>query len=634
VTSTFVTTAYAETMNGDDISKSFTTLTLQPVRTGSPRETLETFQQLSQELENLLLAYQENQNITTSRRIKLVRSQFIQLLDLSSVPKASSHEVGIETIAALLDIIGRIDLPPIESVPDHKIFDVEDTVAKWRIPHTPIKIVRIEDGPREGEFLFSERTITVAQNFYQRIKHLPLRSSLEIESWQNAVLQIHGPMIPAGLVASLPDSLKVIWLDTPIWKILMTVILIAIATFLLVLWHRMLNLFALKDRIAIQLRDALTPLAIILVILVLIPFIGIEVNVAGNFAQTINFTLTLVMYLAATWIAWLLILAFFEWVILSPRIPDESLDANLLRMSARIIGFVTCVLILAHGAQDLGLPVFGLIASLGIGGIAVALAIRPTLENLIGGAVLYMDKPVRVGDFCTFGDFTGNVESIGVRSTQVRARDRTLITIPNAIFADMQIINWAKCDRMMIQTMIGLRYETEPDQMRYVLAQLREMLHAHPKIESKTVRVRFAAYGASSLDVEIRVYALTREWNEFYAIREDVFLRVNNIIKKSGTSFAFPSQTLYMSKDDGLDKELSDAAVEKVENWRKTGRLPFPVMTSSRIEELADTLDYPPYGSPHAESQESEEAELLSAEPEEEKKDSIEQESQSDRRDS
>jgi MscS family membrane protein len=259
-------------------------------------------------------------------------------------------------------------------------------------------------------------------------------------------------------------------------------------------------------------------------------------------------------------------------------------------------------------------------ASLGIGGIAVALAIRPTLENLIGGAILYMDKPVRVGDFCTFGDFTGNVESIGVRSTQVRARDRTLITIPNAIFADMQIINWAKCDQMMIQTMIGLRYETEPDQMRYVLAQLREMLHAHPKIERNTVRVRFVAYGASSLDVEIRVYALTREWNEFYAIREDVFLRVNNIIKKSGTSFAFPSQTLYMGKDEGLDKELSDAAVEKVESWRKTGRLPFPGMASSRKEELADTLDYPPYGSPHANSQKSEEVELLSTEPEEETK--------------
>jgi len=243
---------------------------------------------------------------------------------------------------------------------------------------------------------------------------------------------------------------------------------------------------------------------------------------------------------------------------------------------------------------------------------------------------------VRVGDLCNFGNFRGNVENIGVRSTQVRALDRTLITIPNAAFADMEIINWAKCDRMMILTMIGLRYETEPDQMRYVLAQLRKMFHAHPKIKHNAVRVRFAAYGASSLDIEIRVYALTRELNEFYAIREDVFLRVNQIVKESGTGFAFPSQTLYMGRDHGLDKELSDAAEEKVETWRRTGQLPFPDMSASRIDELADTLDYPPYGSPHADSWDSQETqtpEPLSAEPQEdEEADNTEQKSQQDRR--
>ena len=258
-------------------------------------------------------------------------------------------------------------------------------------------------------------------------------------------------------------------------------------------------------------------------------------------------------------------------------------------------------------------------AGLGVGGLAVALAIRPTLENLIGGAILYTDRPVRVGDFCTFGPYTGTVESIGVRSTQVRARDRTLITVPNAAFADMQIINWAKCDMMQILTTIGLRYETEPDQIRYVLAKLREMLHAHPKIDREAIRVRFAEYGASSLNIEIRVYALTREWNEFYAIREDVFLRVNEIVSESGTSFAFPSQTLYMGRDDGLDKERSDKAMQQVENWRRSRQLPFPEMAVSEIEKLADTLDYPPHGSPSAGTSDApatEKAESLSAEPE------------------
>jgi len=360
-------------------------------------------------------------------------------------------------------------------------------------------------------------------------------------------------------------------------------------------------------------------------------FVAFEVNVVGTFAQSVFIAATLVIDIAIVWIFWLVVLTLFEWIISSPKIPDESLDANLLRLCARIVGFVGGAWILVYGAQDLGLSVFGLLAGLGVGGLAVALAIRPTLENLIGGAILYMDRPVRVGDFCTFGNHTGTIESIGLRSTQVRALDRTLISVPNATFVDMEIINWAKCDRMLILATIGLRYETEPDQLRYVLAMLREMFHAHPKIDRTTVRVRFAKYGASSLDVEIRVYALTREWNEFYAIREDVFLRVNEIVGKSGTGFAFPSQTLYWGRDDGLDKERSSEAMQQVKSWRKSGQLPFPQLAASRIEQLADTLDYPPRGSPGADRSDAPAtgaAESLSAEPQLEDTDSAKQQTE------
>ncbi len=167
----------------------------------------------------------------------------------------------------------------------------------------------------------------------------------------------------------------------------------------------------------------------------------------------------------------------------------------MLRLLARIIGVVVVVGVLATGAQAMGLPVVSVLAGLGIGGLAVALAIRPTLENLIGGFILYLDRPIRVGDFCTFGAQSGTVESIGVRSTQVRAMNRTLITVPNAQFADMQIVNWAACDEMMIEQTIGLRYETDADQLRYVLAKIREMFHAHPRITPDSVRVRLSGYG-------------------------------------------------------------------------------------------------------------------------------------------
>jgi MscS family membrane protein len=144
------------------------------------------------------------------------------------------------------------------------------------------------------------------------------------------------------------------------------------------------------------------------------------------------------------------------------------------------------------------------------------------------------------------------------------------------------------------------------------------MLHAHPKIDTDTVRVRFADFGQSSLDIGIRIYALTRDFNEYHAIREDVLLRMSEIVKNSGSGFAFPSQTLYMRRDDGLDVKRGKTAAKEVESWRRTGRLPFPRLAPDRIEQLKDTLDYPPRGSVEAgsiEAQVWETSEGLSAEP-------------------
>ena len=603
---------------------------IEPVRTGSPREIIETFLRLGKELENVVIAYRDDK--TREERDHLLRliSQFLELIDLSSVPKASRREFGIETTAFLLDIFGRIDLPPLESVPDEEAFDDDASVAAWRVPRTPIRIVRIDEGPREGEFLFSERTVRVAPRFYRRIEDLPLQSSLGIESWSRAIPDMTGVMIPADLVAAIPESLKDTWLDTPIWKILFVVLLSMLATFLLWQWHRLINRVEPRNKVTFLLRRLLTPVAVIVVMSILDAFIDVEVNVSGDVVTIVDVAVNVVIYPAAVWIFWLVVLNIFEWIILSPKISEESFDANLLRLAARFIGIVGGVVILARGAQELGVPLYSVVAGLGIGGLAVALAIRPTLENLIGGVILFLDKPVRVGDFISFGDQTGTVESIGVRTTKIRGLDRTLISVPNASLADMRLVNWAKCDRMLINTVIGLRYETGPDQLRYVLVKMREMSHAHPRIDSDTVRVRFAGYGASSLDIDVRIYALTREWNDFYAIREDIFLRINDIVSDAGTGFAFPSQTLYLGRDDGLDAARGEAAIKEVQSWRRSGELPFPRFSAEKVDQLEGTLDYPPRGSVEGRSLEPEmrEAlETLSADSDPEEPDSTEKRS-------
>jgi MscS family membrane protein len=591
---------------------------IKPIRTDSPRETLTSFLRLRDELEETLQVYRANKTRELFKKMQVIRIQFDALLDLSSVPLSSHRTIGIDTTAYLLDILGRVDLPDHESVPDEEAFDSAVSPAKWRIPDTPIWIVQASKGVREGEFLFGENTVLVAPRFYEGIKDLPLKTSLPITSWHSAIPQITGPMIPAELLRIVPQSLRGFWLDTPKWKVITVVLVSALSALLLFVFHHAINRRKVENRLGFLLRRALTPIVGIVVLLNLKDFINQQIAVFGTISILVSDVSTILLNAAAIWLVWLFILAFFERIVQARGIPEDSFDGHLWRIGARTIGTVVSLLIIGNAAQNLGLPLYSVVAGLGIGGLAVALAIRPTLENLIGGIMLYLDQPVRIGDFCSFGDKTGTVESIGVRTSKIRAMDRTLISIPNSALADMQLINWAKCDRMQITTTIGLRYETENDQLRHVLVKFREMLHAHPKIDSETVRVRFADFGQSSLDIGIRIYALTRDFNEYHAIREDVFLRMSDIVKNSGSGFAFPSQTLYMKRDDGLDLERGKAAAKEVESWRKAGKLPFPRLTADRVEQLKGTLDYPPRGSVEAgtfESQVWETSEGLSAEP-------------------
>ncbi len=592
-----------------------------PIRTDSPRATLTSFLRLRDELEQTLRSYKLDKSRELAEKVHVINFQFHELLNLSSVPQSLRDEIGTEITAYLLDILGRVELPNLESVPDEDVFDDGVSPAKWRIPNTPIWIVQADKGAREGEFLFGESTVMVAPRFSQGIKDLPLQTSLPIISWHRAMRQITGPMIPAALLRIVPPSLRDFWLDTPKWKVIAVVLLSALATLLLLLFHRAINRRETENRVGFLLRRALTPLAILAVVWSLKDFIDNQIFVSGAFSAVVVDMATILINAGAVWLLWLVMLAIFERIIQARGIPEDSFDAQLWRLGARTLGTLASVVIIGNAAQELGLPLYSVVAGLGVGGLAVALAIRPTLENLIGGIMLYLDQPVRIGDFCSFGDKTGTVENIGVRTTKIRALDRTLISIPNAALADMQLINWAKCDRMLISATIGLRYETENDQLRYVLVKFREMLHAHPKIHSDTVRVRFADFGQSSLDIGVRIYALTQDFNEYHAIREDVLLRMSDIVKKSGSGFAFPSQTLYMGRDDGLDGELGETAAKEVESWRKAGKLPFPRLAADRVEQLKGTLDYPPRGSVEAgtfESQVWETSERLSAEPDDE----------------
>ena len=269
-----------------------------------------------------------------------------------------------------------------------------------------------------------------------------------------------------------------------------------------------------------------------------------------------------------------------------------------LGLAKTVVGFLAGVWIIIDGIQELGADLLPLLAGLGVGGLAVALAAQKTIANFIGSLIIFANRPVRVGDFCRYGDRIGTVEQIGLISTRIRSLERTIVTIPNAEFSEMKLDNFTMRDERLMWTKLHLRYETTAAQMRFILANLRELLLGHPMVTPDPARVRFVGYGTYSKDVEIFAYLRCQDQSDFLAIQEDILLRIEDIISKAGTGFAFPSQTAYLARDAGVDAERKDQAEGQVEQWRAKGKLPFPEFEEEERERLENTLDYPPEGSP------------------------------------
>jgi MscS family membrane protein len=224
----------------------------------------------------------------------------------------------------------------------------------------------------------------------------------------------------------------------------------------------------------------------------------------------------------------------------------ESASArSVLAFGVRTSKVAVIAMGIVAGLAQLGYPVASLLAGLGLGGLALALAAQKTVEHLFGSLSIAVDQPFRVGDFVRIDDFVGTVEDIGLRSTRFRTLDRTLISIPNGRVADMRLESFSARDRMRLACTIGLVYGTSAGQMREVLAGLEKVLRTHPRIWPDAVVVRLKELASSSLDIEVMAWFDTPDWPEFQRIRQDVLLQFMDVVERAGASFAFPTQTIH-----------------------------------------------------------------------------------------
>jgi MscS family membrane protein len=228
----------------------------------------------------------------------------------------------------------------------------------------------------------------------------------------------------------------------------------------------------------------------------------------------------------------------------------------ILRPVRGMMDVIVAISGLMFALHSFGINPSAFLAGLGVGGIAVALAAQKTLENVIGGASLILDEAVRVGDTFKIGDVVGTIEAVGLRSTRIRTLDRTLVTIPNGQMATMTLENYSARDNFWLRHLVGLGYETQPSNLKAVLAAVRELLGQDSRVLPASVRVRFLRFAESSLELEVFAYALARDWSHFLQIQEDLLMQIRQIIISNGAQIAFPVRTVHVKSDRKPDDAL------------------------------------------------------------------------------
>jgi len=221
--------------------------------------------------------------------------------------------------------------------------------------------------------------------------------------------------------------------------------------------------------------------------------------------------------------------------------------ANFILKSIRffilILGFIAVL-------QEWGYNVSGFLASLGLVGMAFALAAKDTAANLFGSLVIFTDKPFKVGDWIKTPQVEGTIETIGIRSTKVRTFAQAQVTVPNAVLANSAILNWSRMGKRRIKMNVGLTYDTSGEVVENIVKDIKTMLENHPDIDQDTLHIYFSDFAASSLNVFCYYFTKTTNWGEFMRVREDTYLKIMKIVEKNGSSFAFPTQTLHIQNDN------------------------------------------------------------------------------------
>ncbi len=524
--------------------------------TSSPRATLKTFIDATNELYNLIRS--EHYFDRTSEEHRPLANRILDCLDVRDLPEYQRIDAAGEVAACLKEILDRVELPPYEEIPDIRAIDAAGGPEKlpyWRIPGTRITIARVEEGPRRHEYLFSRGTVGRAVEYYHEMKSRPYRTTGPAVSKGLYRWYVSSPGHPAvaAVVDQLPDWFRSEWYGQAVWKWIGLFFGLVFAVFLMgliyTLYARLTRRFFGKAPIRYY-ATILLAIAAVLVPLGFGQFARIWLTLRGSMLYAVNFATDAVAIVALLVVVFGASKRVAELIITSPHINPQGLNAQLIRIGSRLLSLLIAVGIFLYGGQYLGFPLSTLLASAGIGGLAIALAAQDTLKTLFGTIVLLSDKPFRVGDRIVTGGYDGVVEDIGLRSTKIRLLTGHQVTIPNDELARTDIENVGRRPYIRRIADVHLPLDTPREKVEQAVAAIRALLDDHEGMDPQfPPRVFFFDFGSGAFVIRIIYWYHPPKYWDFLAMSENLNFQLMQAFEELGIQFSLPMRITHTSID-------------------------------------------------------------------------------------
>lgn len=468
------------------------------------------------------------------------KSQFkaaITTLDLSYLPQVIQKEKGQALATTLLSVMERSKEVVLSSIPRQP---KGDSYTFGKYSQGKVEIVKQAD----GSWLFSQQTLRALPEILEGLIDKPAKNGAKDP---RVALPFY-----IQLRSQLPDVLKEgFLLEYWQWIGIFIVVVIGFIADKLVAWFLAGNVKRWKlkhtdyqgvdDRI-------LRPLGLMAMALIWWFLLGM-LGLPDTALVILSVAVKLLVSISAVWSAFRLVDIIYALLMRKAQQTANRFDDLLVPMISKSLKVFVVVMGVIFSADNLNIDVTSLLAGLGLGGLAFALAAKDLLGNFFGSLTVLLDRPFQIGDWVVIGDVEGSVEEVGFRSTRIRTFYNSLITLPNATLTNTKIDNMGARRFRRMKTMLGLTYDTPPEKIDAFCEGVRSLIRLHPYMRKDYYQVYFNQYSAASLDILVYVFWETPDWNMELRERHRFLLDILRLAKQLDVEFAYPTQTLYLKQD-------------------------------------------------------------------------------------